>query len=151
MSIVGKGFVFDVATKPGKIAFHLIWNFFIIGLVIMMFCFRYLRLSVVFPLQKQIRIGKGFDDIYDQGISKEFKDIVDEWRILVEETSEHIRDGLGKGDQVQLEEIENENVRFWHRKGAETIRKLSAQLKKLRRYPTARIVQAGLKKHELGG
>jgi len=151
MSIVGKGFVFDVATKPGKIAFHLIWNFFIIGLVIMMFCFRYLRLSVVFPLQKQIRIGKGFDDIYDQGISKEFKDIVDEWRILVEETSEHIRDGLGKGDQVQLEEIENENVRFWHRKGAETIRKLSARLKKLHRYPTARIVQAGLKKNELGG
>ena len=151
MVMVGRGYVFDAATKAGKIAFHLIWNFFLIGLVIMLFCFRYLRLAQIFPLEKRIYIGKGFDDVYKQGISDDFKTIIGEWRELVDNANDHIRDELDRGDQSRLEEIEMENVQFWRKKGAETIRGLSARLQKLHRYPTVRIVQAGLENHELGG
>lgn len=151
MSIIGRGYVFDQATKAGKIAFHLIWNFFIVGLIIVIFCFRYLRLSVVFPLKRLLIIPKGFNDIYQQGISKEFQNIVGDWRELVESTNAHMRNGLEKGNQIRLEDIEMENVRFWHSKGAETVRNLLNRLQKFVKYPTSRIVRAGLENHELGG
>ena len=111
----------------------------------------YISLSEIFPLEKQFYIGRGFDDIYKQGISSEFKDILSEWRDLAHSANEHIRDELEKGDKSHVEEIEMENVRFWREKGAEKVRELSARLEKLRRYPAARILQAGLENHELGG
>jgi biopolymer transport protein ExbB/TolQ len=151
MYFIGRGYVFDAATKAGKIAFHLIWNFFLMGLIIVLFCIRYLRLSQIFPFQKGVRIGKGFDDVYKQGMTADFRDIINEWRDLVEDGNEHIRNVLEQGKHSRVEEIEVENVEFWRKKGAETIRRLTARLQRLRQYPTARIVQAGLENHELGG
>ena len=151
MAIIGRGYVFDIATKAGKIAFHFIWNFFVIGSLIVLSCIRDLRLSRIFPIERGIQIGKGYDRIYEQGISSEFRNIIDEWRILVENSNEHMRNKLAKGDQTRLEDIEMENVRFWQKEGTETVRGLSDRLQKLNRYPTARIVQAGLANHELGG
>ncbi len=151
MAIIGRGSVFDNATKAGKIAFHLIWNFLIASVIIMFSCFRYMRLSKIFPLKRHLFIGKGFDDIYSQGVSREFQSIIKEWRDLVENANDHVRQGLEKDNHVQLEDIRMENVRFWREKGAVKIRHLLDRLYKFRNYPIARIIQAGLENHELGG
>ncbi len=151
MAVIGRGYVFDTSTKAGKIAFHLIWNFFIAGMVIMFFCFRYLRLQVVFPLKKGLYFGRGFEDIYQQGLSDDFRGIVKDWRNVVEDNNQHIRNGLEDGNQDCVAEIEAENVRFWRSRGTDAIRKLLDRLQPFRQYPSARIVQAGLEKHELGG
>ncbi|MCJ7813364.1 MotA/TolQ/ExbB proton channel family protein, partial [bacterium] len=151
MAIVGRGEVFDNSTKAGQIAFHFIWNFLLAGLIIVLFCSRYMSLSNVFPLKRRFYIGRGFDHVYVQGISKDFQSIVNEWRELAENANDHVRQGLEGENHVQLEDMRMENVRFWREKGAKTIRHLLDRLYKFRNYPVTRIIQTGLENHELGG
>jgi len=156
MAVIGRGNVFDGATKAGKIAFHLIWNFFIAGVVIWMFyCRSHLNLNKIFPMEKNIRIGRGFQDIYQRSISREFMDIISSWRSLVENVNEHMRKELETGTHKKIEEIEMENVRFWRKEGASKVRDLLKRITnpvtKFNRYSTVRIIQAGLENHELGG
>lgn len=152
LSLVGRGYIFDSATNAGKIAFHLIWNFFLTGAVIwLFFCWRYLSLSHVFPLSGRINIGRSFDQLYDSGIAREFENIVDQWREVTESANDHIRDGLVRSEQNCVDDIAGENVTFWREKGVEGIQKLQGQMQKFLDYPTARIIEAGLENHELGG
>ncbi len=151
MAIVGRGEVFDNSTKAGQIAFHFIWNFLLAGLIIVLFCSHYMSLSNVFPLKRRFYIGRGFDHVYAQGISKDFQSILNEWRELAENANNHVRQGLEGENHLQLEDMRMENVRFWREKGAKTIRNLLDRLYKFRNYPVARIIQAGLQNHELGG
>ncbi|NQT25459.1 MotA/TolQ/ExbB proton channel family protein [candidate division KSB1 bacterium] len=152
MALMGKGLVYDGATRAGKIAFHMIWNFLIIGMIVwVFFCWQYLSLRHVFPLYSRFQFGRSFDNIYQNCISKEFENIILQWREITESANDHVRAQLSKGTQNCVDDISMENATFWREKGTEGIRQLMTRMKKFYKFPTARIVEAGLENHELGG
>ncbi|HDQ45455.1 MAG TPA: MotA/TolQ/ExbB proton channel family protein [bacterium] len=152
LGIIRRGAIFDSSTTAGKVAFHAIWNFFLAGVMIwLFFCWKHLSLAHVFPLMSRINFGRSFDSIYRRGISKEFEDIMDQWREMTESANDHIRDGLSRNRQNCVDDISGENVAFWRDKGVAGIRVLKERMQKFMGYPVARIVEAGLENHELGG
>ena len=156
MSIIGRGYVFDNSTKAGKIAFHLIWLAFLMGVVIWwFFCWRVLSFRKIFPLTKnRILLGRSYQGMYKY-VSKDFKEIVTKWRRLVELANNHVREGLKNGTHSKIEDIEMENIKFWRESGFRVVRTLLNRIKdpslNLKDYPAVRIIHAGLVNHELGG
>lgn len=154
LALFGRGEIFDDSTRAGKIAFHLIWNFWLIGGIIwLFFCVRILSLRRIFPMKGVFVIGHSYDGVFKRGISKKFTDVIDAWRKLVEKSNTHMRKSVEGGTHANVEEIETVNVKFWKEEGAKKIRKLLDQTAdpKLLRYPVVRIIRAGLENHELGG
>lgn len=155
MSIIGRANVFDTATKAGKMAFHMIWNALIAGVFIwLFFCVRHLSLRRIFPMGgNPIQIQRNFNDAYQGGISGEFKDIIREWRGLVERANDHMRTEIGKNREIQSCDIEAANINFWQGEGTKLVRNLLNRTTnpKMNQYPSVRIIQAGLENHELGG
>jgi len=153
LAILGRQVFFDESTKAGKIAFHVIWNFFICGMICLGFCIHYLSLQHVFPLEKGFLFGRGYDEIIQKKQSKQFRNILEEWRDLTMRTHKNIRIELAKGDKIKIDVIEGANAIFWRDYGTETIHDLIKRLSEsgLNRYPTVRVMQAGLENHELGG
>lgn len=67
---------FDSSTFFGKVAFHGIWNFAIIGVIIwLFFCARHTGLGRIFMFEKGIVLGGGYDNSYRKRISKEFEEM----------------------------------------------------------------------------
>ncbi|MBN1896047.1 MotA/TolQ/ExbB proton channel family protein [bacterium] len=161
MALVRRGIVFDESTKAGKIAFHLIWNFGIIGVIIVVFfSIRTLRLSNVFPFKRGPALGRGFDKMYRRQIRDDFRGIVEDWTKLIVENNQHVVDLMrGKSGQSARtaapgpDEIRKENIAYWNQNGVLKIRDLLQRMKDrdLDRYPTGKIIRAGLENHELGG
>ncbi len=152
--VLGRERFYDGATRAGKIAFWLIWNFFLAGMMIWgFFCIRILSLGNVFPLRRGLRIGKGYEGIYNSLESREFRSIIEEWRDIVKRCNENIRRELEEGSCSDITEIESANTTFWRDKGAKVIRNLirRVSLPSMIRFPAARIIKAGLENHELGG
>ena len=153
LALIGRERFFEGATTAGKIAFHINWNFLIIGVVIWLgFCVRYLSLMKVFPVKKGVVLG-GYDEIFRRKESKQFKTILEKWRDLVVQANQNIRLELAKGDEVKIDDIEGAYAKFWRDQGTEEIHDLIKRIQDsgLDRYPTVKIIQAGLEKHELGG
>lgn len=152
MALIGKSQVYDGATRAGKIAFHLIWNFLIVGTGIwIFFCWKHLSLGRVFPLNTRIQCGRSFDNVYQNCISKDFENIILQWREITESANDHVRAQLAKGTQHSVDDISMENAKFWRDRGTEGIRQLMIRMKNFHAYPAARIIEAGLENHELGG
>ena len=154
LAFFGRGYIFDGATRPGKIAFHLIWNFWIAGFGIWLFyCVRHLSLRRVFPMENRIHLGGSYDSVYKRGISQEFTDIINSWRELVDRANEHMRGSLDKGNQMSVEEMERENIEFWREEGVKRIKELLERTNnpRLDRFPAVRIIRAGLENHQFGG
>ena len=154
MAFFKRGEIFDDATKPGKIAFHLIWNFLIIGgFITLFYARRYLSLQKTFPMSGKLVLGASFDTIYEKGISKEFIEIIKSWRELVEKANEHVRSTVCQDCPASVNEIERVNIDFWRQEGAERVKELLDRTNKpeLIKYPAVRIIRAGLENHELGG
>lgn len=154
MAFFGRGYVFDGATKPGKIAFHLIWNFLIIGgLIWFFFSRRHLSLHGIFPMSGKLALGVSFDKVYDRGILDEFATIIHDWRELVEKANDHMRDALCEDCPASVKEMERVNIDFWRKEGAARVKTLLEKTNKpeLIKYPAVRIIRAGLENHELGG
>ena len=105
MALIGKGDVFDGATNEGKLAFHLIWYFFLLGMIILFFCWWYLRLGNVFPMKHMLlNLGLGVTAAYRRNVRKAFDagdtggaGIVQEWRKLLENAKERMWDYFEKG------------------------------------------------------
>jgi biopolymer transport protein ExbB/TolQ len=154
LKLIGNERFFDGATPAGKTAFHVIWNFFIIGLVIWLgFCWRHLSLKKVFPLEKGLVFGRGYDEIFRRKESREFRAILDDWREVVISANKNIRIELSQGDKFKTDDIASVNTRFWRDRGTEAIHSLIKRISNsiLDRYPTVKIIKAGLENHELGG
>lgn len=152
MALIGKAQVYDGSTRAGKIAFHLIWNFLIVGTVIwIFFCWKHLSLRHIFPLYARFQFGRSFDNVYQNCISSEFENIILQWREITESANDHVRAQLSKGQKNCVDDISMENAAFWRDKGTEGIRNLMNRMKKFHTYPAARIIEAGLENHELGG
>jgi len=154
LAIIGRARFFDGATKAGKMAFHLIWNFLLAGLIIwFFFCIPQLRLGKVFPLENGLIIGGSYDKVYEHGESKEFRAILEGWRNIVRKANNNIRRELQQGAKTNINDIEGANAEFWRDEGSDVIRDLIDRISRpsMRHFPAARIIQAGLENHELGG
>ncbi|MCD6117320.1 MotA/TolQ/ExbB proton channel family protein [bacterium] len=156
MALIGRGYVFDTSTKAGKIAFHLIWNAFLAGMIIwVFFCWRFLRMNRVFPLRKKLFLfGKSYQGTYKY-VSQDFKEIITKWHRLVNLANTHVREGIKNGTHSRIEDIEMDNIKFWRESGSNSIRQLLRRIADpslhLTDYPAVRIIKAGLETHELGG
>ena len=154
LAIIGRARFFDGATKAGKIAFHLIWNFLLAGLIIwFFFCIPQLRLGRVFPLENGFILGKSYDKVYERGESKEFRAIIEGWRDIVKKANKNIRQELWQAAKTNIDDIEGANAEYWRDEGSDGIRDLISRISRpsMKRFPAARIIQAGLENHELGG
>ena len=161
MALVGRAIVFDESTKAGKIAFHLLWNFGLIGAgIVIFFSIRMLRLSAVFPLKRGFALGQGYEAIFKEQTRDEFKEIIEGWKRLIEQNNQHVIEVVrgkteksARGAALSPDEIQKENIAYWNQNGVLQIRQLLQRLKDtgLDKSPTGRIISAGLENHELGG
>lgn len=160
MRMIGKERIFDESTKAGRIAFHLIWNFGLASLIIwIFFCRHHMALANVFPFHPGISIGHGYEGIYNMRIRREFLDITREWRLVVEEANQSVRDLLKSetkdncGNDLTLDRIMSNSVLFWQKEGSDRIHKLLDRTDRpdMKKSPAVRIIRAGLANHELGG
>jgi biopolymer transport protein ExbB/TolQ len=154
LALIGRAKFFEEATKAGKVAFHLIWNFFLAGMFIWLFyCVRYLRIGFIFPVKKGLSLGGGYDEIYLRRESPEFRSILNEWRDIIKKANENVRLELGHGSQVNIADIEGANAKYWRDEGSAAISGLIERIDRpgMNRHPAVRIIRAGLENHELGG
>jgi biopolymer transport protein ExbB/TolQ len=161
MALMGKGYVFDGATNEGKLAFHLIWYFFLLGLIIMVFCWWYLRLGNVFPMKHMLlNLGLGVTAAYRRNVRKAFDagdtggaGIVQEWRKLLANAKEKMWDYFEKESPRTIEDIQMKNIEFWHDVGARKVKELKNRIKieGFDHSPSGKIILAGLENHEHGG
>lgn len=158
MALVKHADYFDAATRAGKAAFHLIWNFFIAGVVIWLrFCFLHLRFTRIFPLEKSRRIQWrfAFDKFYKDNISKVFEvDIVEQWHEVIEHSNTAIDQQLRATQDIQSKQISSASAMHWQQQGRDRIETIKTVIENdpdLKRSPTVKIIHAGLEKHELGG
>ena len=153
LTIIGRGSHFDESTIAGKVAFHINWYFFLAGLFIwLILCRRYIQLGRVFPLEKGVILG-GYDEIYRKKESAKFKEIIEKWRDLIIQANQNIRVELSMRDNVAVNDIEGANVKFWRDKGTKEIHDLIEYINAsdLEKYPSVKVIRAGLDNHELGG
>ncbi|MCK5146187.1 MotA/TolQ/ExbB proton channel family protein [bacterium] len=162
MQFIGHENYFDSATKAGKMAFHLIWNFLLIGIVIWVFyCFRHLRFNVIFPMKDRDdedffekletqdpdkyakiirRTQKGkkwfhiFDAFYDKHISTRFTvQILDKWHDVIEKSNIEIDLFIRSGNEaITSEKISIANAAFWKDKGSREIEIIKQSTKDIR-------------------
>jgi biopolymer transport protein ExbB/TolQ len=161
MALIGKGNVFDESTNEGKLAFHLIWYFFLFGLVILVFCWWYLRLGNVFPMRHTLlNLGLGVTAAYKHNVNRAFDDgesgssgIVQEWRKLLEDGKNKMWDYLERESPRTIEDIEMKNIEFWHDTGARKVKELKNRIiiEGFNKSPSGKIILAGLENHEHGG
>jgi len=155
LALIGRVRFFEEATKAGQIAFHLIWNFFLGGVVIwLFFCVTHLSLWKIFPMKKGFLIGKGYDEVYNNRISEIFKnEIIGKWKEIVENTNTNLRQKLVGGSKTKFSAINDINTEYWQEIGSKEVAKLKARIIELKfeKYPTGKIILAGLGSYELGG
>ncbi len=154
LAVIKRQHFFDLSTNSGKVAFHMIWNFLLFGVFIWFFyCIRYLSLGNIFPYEKGISFLYSYDEQYRKRESKEFRKILADWQEIVKAANDNVRREINTSEQIQVNEIEGANVKFWRDKGTKAICELLERVSKpgMNRYPAARIIQAGLETHELGG
>jgi len=81
LALIGKGLIFDQSSNAGKVSFHLIWDFFLAGLVVwLVFCHGRLRLNKIFPMDKNTLIFHGLDENYKNRESKLFRNLLNDWK-----------------------------------------------------------------------
>ncbi len=81
LAAIGKGVIFDQSSNAGKVSFHLIWDFFLAGLVVwLVFCHGRLRLNKIFPMDKNTLVFHGLDENYKNRESKVFRNMLNDWR-----------------------------------------------------------------------
>lgn len=154
LALIKRQHFFDMSTNSGKVAFHMIWNFLLIGGFIWIFyCVRYLSLGNIFPFEKGVALFHTYDEQYRKRELKEFRQILVDWQEVVKEANDNVRTEINNSDQIKVNEIEGANVKFWRDKGTKKICNLIERISNpaINRYPASKIIQAGLETHELGG
>lgn len=158
MALVSHADYFDAATRAGKAAFHLIWNFFIAGLIIWLrFCLVHLRFPRIFPLENAGRPKWrfAFDTFYKDNISKTFEEeIVEEWHTVIESSNKAIDLKLRDPQAASTTDVTGASIDHWKADGRMRVEKIKRLIEKngqLKNSPTVKIIHAGLEKHELGG
>lgn len=173
MAVFKRGEVFDSSTKPGKMAFHLIWWFFLAGsVIVILYSVPRLRLAKIFPLEKKFTFNRSLDQMYVNRKNKEFEKILVEWKEIIEEANQYINQKIHGENFGCMNDIQSANVEFWKQHGSKKIKALRKRLDDLevsylklsdkdkligamepynKQLPTIQIIRAGLDNHELGG
>ncbi len=163
LQVLGRGDVFERSTILGKFAFHLIWWFFLIGLLIWLIAMKRLSLSKIFPFEK-LRLKNtiylfNYDKVYSQRISKEFKKTLEKWQKLINEAYKLVesppmeKTGEDGKEIIDLDMLEKSYATWWKDVGKKKIENIEKELTRngYINYPTVRIIQAGLGNHKING
>ena len=129
LHLINRERFYDKATEAGKVAFTLIWWFFLVAIFIWTQCILYLRLGYVFPLKHLFNIGQGYDSILKKGKSQEFQNILDSWKKLMNEVNEKVRTQLTLSSALGAQEIETAGAIHWQKTGAKEMQKLIGQMR----------------------
>ena len=148
---IGREKFYDKATEAGKMAFWMIWWFFLGGIIICTQCWRYTRMSHIFPMDYSFGIGHGYDVIYQKYRSKSFQRILDEWKALIALANKKVRDHLAGKQSLGSHEVEGAGAKFWQDYGADAVNDLIKRIEEYEDYPTAKIFKAGMQNHEING
>ena len=163
LQLLGRGDVFERSTILGKFAFHAIWWFFLIGLVIWFIAMRKLSLAKIFPFEKLSMKNTihlfNYDKIYSERISKEFNKTLQKWQKLINEAYKLVEsppmEKAGKEGKeiIDLDMLEKSYATWWKDVGKIKIEKIEKELTRngYVNYPTVRIIQAGLGNHKING
>ncbi len=160
LTFLGYGNVFDKATILGKFAFHVIWWFFLFGVLIIGYCFYNLTLSRVFPFtpatlktaisplnfESQFQSRKADNFFGESGIIMGWKRVIESVEKLFEKPPKM------EGDKtLDIDKLRIESATFWRDIGRKEIKKLQVDIREFEKYSTARIIRAGLANHESNG
>lgn len=154
LAFLGQGKIFDMSSFLGKICFHLIWILFLGGIFIWLYyCMPNLSLARVFPMSNKKIIGRGYDTVYKGRELPEFRKILEDWRSIMMRANQNVRQELGHGEKIDIQDISEANVKFWRDEGTKAVHDLVKRITDsgLERYPTVRVIKAGLEHHEVGG
>ena len=161
LTILGYGEVFDKSTTLGKMAFHVIWWFFLFGLLFWFYCIRYLSLDKIFPMEKlslkstiaPFNYEKEFRSRADQRFLGP-DGIIQRWKKVIEETASKLDNPpKQEGDSsLDIDRLRISVATWWRDVGRKKIQELQKENEAyIDKYPTARIIQAGLANHEING
>jgi len=151
LQLIGREKFYDKATEAGKMAFWIIWWFFLSAILISTQCWRYLRMAHIFPLEHKWGVGHGYDAIYERSRSKKFQRILDEWKQLIALVHKRVRDHLAAKESLEPNEVEGAGTKFWQEYGADAVNDLIKRIEEYNEYPTAKIFKSGMQNHELNG
>ncbi|MBN1783185.1 MotA/TolQ/ExbB proton channel family protein [bacterium] len=151
LQLVGREKFYDKATEAGKIAFWVIWWFFLSAVLISTQCWRYLRIGHVLPMDRMWAVGHGYDAIYERNKSKKFQRILDEWKQIIALVHKRVRDHLTGRETLGSHEIEGAGAKFWQEYGADALNDLIKRIEEYDDYPTAKIFKSGMQNHEMNG
>jgi biopolymer transport protein ExbB/TolQ len=150
LTLIGNEIFYDNSTRAGQLAFWIIWWFFLLSLFFITQCWRYMSISRIFPQDKKLYIGHGYDAVYDHTISKDFKSILEEWKNLILNTQQDIRGKLLTGSDA-CDNLQEVGVNYWQEKGASKIEDLISRISRYAQFATARVFHAGMQSHETNG
>jgi|Deesub1362B_J571_1020462.scaffolds.fasta_scaffold01445_2 biopolymer transport protein ExbB/TolQ len=161
LTLLGYGQVFDRSTILGKVAFHVIWWFFIIGIVIWIYCALSLSLAKIFPM-KPFRLTTSFAPFnYEYEFKRRSLDeffgengIIGKWKQVISEVASQLdRPANMEGDRIlDVDKLRTNVATWWRDKGRVRIQEIQKEVEPFyEKYPTARIIQAGLRNHEING
>ncbi len=161
LTLLGYGEVFDKSTVLGKMAFHVIWWFFLFGVLIWYYCIRHLALGRIFPMERitfRTTITPfNYEAEFNHRKSPQFfgeGGIIQKWKNIIEETAKLLEKPpkMDGDSSLDVDKLRITVATWWRDHGRIEIRKLLAEIKPYSgKYPTARIIQAGLANHEING
>jgi hypothetical protein len=129
LHLINRERFYDKATEAGKMAFTLIWWFFLAAIFIWTQCLLYLRLGYVFPLTKTLHIGQGYDAIFKKARSKAFMNTLESWKKVIDDANGAVRTKLASSSQLGTRDIETVGAVYWQQTGAKEMQKLIGQMK----------------------
>jgi len=161
LTILGYGEVFDRSTLLGKMAFHVIWWFFLVGILIWYYCARYFSLGRIFPMEK-ISLKTSitpfnYEAEFRNRAHKKFfgeNGIIQKWKQVIEETASKLDNPpRQEGDtSLDVDKLRISVATWWRDVGRKKIKEIQKENEEFtEKYPTARIIQAGLANHEING
>lgn len=160
LTLLGYGKVFDKSTFLGKAAFHGIWWFFLFGLLTIFYNFYHLNLSRIFPFTpwklKSIITPLNYEAQFQQRKDSKFfgeGGIIARWQEVIESVEKLFeKTPRMEGDKsIDIDKLRIESATFWRDIGQKKIKELEKDIQEFEKYPTGRIIGAGLSNHETNG
>ncbi len=155
--LLGNAAVYDKATFLGRLAFWVIWWFFLIGIYIWVDCMRYSKLAKIFPFQKsKFKPSIQYEAIFENRKEAIFfgeDGIIDRWKKIIDSTGDLLdKASLIKGEHLDFDRLKITSATWWRDTGRGKIKELLEDINPYcKKYPTARIIRAGLANHEING
>ena len=160
LALLNYGDVFDKSTVLGKMSFHCIWWFFVLGFIIIGICMHQLSLSRIFPftpvtMRSRLSLFR-YESTFQLRKKPEFfgeNGIIDRWKKIIDEVGQILdRPPKMEGDKnLDFEKLKIHSATMWRDHGRVQIKQIIKDAEAYSSYPTTRIICAGLANHEANG